>query len=75
VEDRVGRGIAAARLGEGNVASGHGAARLVADAIGRRGAGAAGSILVRADSAYYRKDLVAATVRAGAWFSVTARMT
>jgi hypothetical protein len=30
---------------------------------------------VRADSAYYRKDLVAATVRAGAWFSVTARMT
>jgi hypothetical protein len=28
-----------------------------------------------ADSAYYRQDLIAATIRAGAWFSVTARMT
>jgi hypothetical protein len=68
--------IAAARLRKGNVASGHGAARLVADAVRTaRAAGAAGPILVRADSAYYRQDLVAATVRAGAWFSVTARMT
>ena len=68
--------VAAARLRKGNVASGHGAARIVADAMATaRAAGATGPVLVRADSAYYRQDLIAATIRAGAWFSVTARMT
>jgi Transposase DDE domain group 1 len=68
--------VVAARLRTGNVASGHRAARIAADAITTaRAAGAAGPILVRADSAYYRQDLVAATIRARAWFSVTARMT
>jgi hypothetical protein len=63
-------------LRKGNVASGHGAARIVADAMATaRAAGATGPVLVRADSAYYRQDLIAATIRAGAWFSVTARMT
>jgi len=68
--------IAAARLRKGNVISGHGAARIVTDAVRTaRAAGATGPVLVRADSGYYRQDLVAATIRAGAWFSVTARAT
>ena len=37
--------------------------------------GAAGLVLVRADSAYYGYDIVAACRRAGARFSVTARLT
>ena len=41
----------------------------------RAGAGAAGLVLVRADSAYYGYDIVAACRRAGARFSVTARLT
>ena len=39
----------------------------------RRRAGAAGLVLVRADSAYYGYDIIAACRRAGARFSVTAR--
>jgi hypothetical protein len=30
--------------------------------------------MVRADSGYYRRDVIAATIKAKAWFSVTARM-
>jgi len=30
--------------------------------------------MVRADSGYYRQDMIAAALRAKAWFSVTARM-
>ncbi len=67
--------IAASRLRKGNVASGHGAARLVADAVvTARAAGATGALMVRADSAYYRRDVIAAALRAKAWFSVTVRM-
>jgi hypothetical protein len=67
--------IAAARLRRGNTASGKGGGRLLAQAIGTvRRAGVASQILVRADSAYYQHGFVAAAVRAGAWFSVTARM-
>jgi len=67
--------IAAARLRKGNTVSGHGAARLIGDAIrAARAAGAAGQVMVRADSGYYRQDAVAAALAAKASFSVTVRM-
>jgi hypothetical protein len=67
--------IAGTRLRRGNTASGRGGGRLLAQAVRTaRRAGVTGRILVRADSAYYHHDFVAAALRAGAWFSVTARM-
>jgi hypothetical protein len=67
--------ITAARLRRGNVASSAGCSRLLAQAVGgARAAGASGQILVRADSAYFCHAFVSAAQRAGAWFSVTARM-
>ncbi len=67
--------IAAARLRKGNVVSGHGADRLIADAVATaRAAGVSGRVMVRADSGYYRQDVIASAVRARAWFSVTVRM-
>ncbi len=72
--------IAAARLRKGNTISGHGAPRLIGDAIsaaraaGAAGAGAGGQIMVRADSGYYRQDVIAAALAAKSLFSVTARM-
>jgi hypothetical protein len=67
--------IAAARLRSGNTASGTGCGRLVAQALRTaRSAGVRGRVLVRADSAYYLHAFVAAAIRGGAWFSVTARM-
>ena len=67
--------IAAARLRKGSTASGKGGGRLLSQAIRvARTAGVTGRVLVRADSAYYTHGFVAAAVRAGAWFSVTARM-
>ena len=67
--------IAAARLRRGNVYSSHGGPRLVADAVSAaRAAGVTAPIMVRADSAYYSEAFIAAAVRAGVWFSVTARM-
>lgn len=67
--------ICAARLRRGNIDSGAGSGRLFAQAIGTaRRAGVAGQVLARADSAYYRHAFIAAATRAGAWFSVTARM-
>jgi hypothetical protein len=71
--------IAATRLRKGSVNSARGAARLVADAlVTARSAGAGGSdgnslVLLRADSAFYGHDTVAAARRHGARFSVTAR--
>ena len=67
--------IAATRLRKGSVRSDRGAARLVADAVAhrpplRRG----GLVLLRADSGFYGHATVAAARRAGARFSVTARM-
>jgi len=48
---------------------------MVIDAIATaRAAGACGQVMVRADSGYYRRDLIAAAVTAKAWFSVTVRM-
>jgi hypothetical protein len=68
--------IAATRLRRGSVNSARGAARLVADAlVTAKAAGAGGLLIVRADSAYYSHDVIAAARRAGARFSVTARMT
>ena len=67
--------IAATRLRRGGTNSARGAARLVADAlVTAKACGAGGLITVRADSAYYTHDVVAAARRAGARFSVTIRM-
>jgi hypothetical protein len=68
--------IAGSRLRKGSCNSARGAAKLVADTIvAARNAGATGLLVVRADSAFYGHAVVAAARRAGARFSVTARMT
>ena len=67
--------IAASRLRRGSTNSTRGAARLVADALATATkTGATGLVVFRADSAYYNADVVAAARRAGARFSITARM-
>jgi len=67
--------IAAARLRKGATSSARGAARLVADAlVTARAAGGTGLVIVRADSAFYNSGVVGVARRAGAHFSVTARM-
>ena len=66
--------IARARLRRGNVASHTGSGRLLTLAANTaRAAGVTGQILARADSAYYCHAFIAAAIRAGIWFSVTAR--
>ncbi len=69
--------IVATRLHKGSANSARGAARLVADALKTsRACGAGGKdalLVVRADSAFYGRDIVAAITRAGARFSITAR--
>jgi len=66
--------VAGVRLRKGNVASAHGAPKLIGDAVATvRRAGAAGLITIRADSAYYQRPVVAAAQAAGARFSITAR--
>ena len=66
--------IAGVRLRKGNVASAHGAPRLIADAVATaRRCGAGRMVTVRADSAYYQRPVVAAARAAGARFSITAR--
>jgi Transposase DDE domain group 1 len=68
--------IAATRLRRGAVNSVRGAARLLADALAcARRTGATGLVIVRADSAFYSYDIVAAARRAGARFSLTACLT
>ena len=68
--------IVATRLRKGSANSARGAARLVGDAVRTaRKAGAGGTLIVRADSAFYCHRVVAAARAAGAHFSVTARMT
>jgi Transposase DDE domain group 1 len=68
--------IAATRLRRGAVNSVRGAARLLVDALAcARRVGATGLVIVRADSAFYSYDIVAAARRAGARFSLTARLT
>ena len=57
--------IAGARLRKGNVICGHGAPRLIGDAIATaRAAGATGQVMVRADSGYCRRDVIAAAIKA-----------
>ena len=66
--------IAAARLRKGSTNSVKGAARLVADAlITAKAAGATGVRVLRADSAFYTHDVIAAARRQRSSFSVTAR--
>lgn len=66
--------IVASRLRKGSANSARGAARLVADALKTsRACGAMGLLVVRADSAFYGSDVVAAIARAKARFSITAR--
>ena len=71
--------IVATRLRKGSANSARGAARLVADALrtvkkaGAGGPDSSGLVVLRADSAYYGYDVVAAARRAGANFSITAR--
>jgi hypothetical protein len=66
--------IVATRLRKGSANSARGAARLVADALRTsRACGASGLLVVRADSAFYGRDVVAAIGRAKARFSITAR--
>jgi Transposase DDE domain group 1 len=67
---------AATRLRGGNAPSARGAASLAAQAIGTaRACGAAGTIVVRMDSAYFAAAVIAAVRRNGARFSVTAPVT
>ncbi|HSS56306.1 MAG TPA: IS1380 family transposase [Gaiellales bacterium] len=69
--------IVATRLRKGSANSARGAARLIADALKASracGAGVDGGLLVvRADSAYYGRDVIGAIRRAKARFSITAR--
>jgi hypothetical protein len=66
--------IVAARLRKGSANSARGAARLVADAVvTARGCGASGLLVLRADSAYYGREVIAAARRHRARFSITAR--
>ena len=66
--------IAAARLRRGGANSARGADRFIADAlITTKKAGATGTLVLRADSAYYGHDVIAAALRHGACFSITAR--
>lgn len=67
--------IVGTRLRRGSAASAHGASKMIAEGLATaRKAGADGTITVRADSAYYNRDVVAAAQAGGARFSITARM-
>jgi len=71
--------IVASRLRKGGANSARGAARLVADALktakaaGAGGKDGSGLVVLRADSAFYGYEVVAAARRAGVRFSITAR--
>ena len=67
--------IAATRLRKGSTSSPRGAASFLAStlAVAKR-CGATGLVLARMDSAFYTADVVAAIDRAGARFSITARL-
>lgn len=69
--------VAGIRLRRGAAASAHGAGKMIAEAVATArtaGAGTDGLVTVRGDSAYYQHQVVAAARRAGARFSLTARM-
>ncbi len=68
--------IARVRLRSGNTTSATGVGQMLTQGINiARTAGVAGQILARADSAFYGWAFVSAALRAGAWFSVTAKLT
>jgi DDE family transposase len=67
--------IAGTRLRGGNASSARGAASMITEAVSTaRAAGCAGTIVVRMDSAFYGSPACSAARRAGAQFSVTARI-
>jgi hypothetical protein len=67
--------IAATRLRGGNAASCRGAASFAAASVSTaRATGCTGTLVVRADSAFYSAAFTGAVRRAGAFFSVTVRM-
>lgn len=67
--------IAATRLRKGTTNSVRGAASFAAEAIRTaKACGASGLLIVRADSAYYAADVIAACRSLGARFSITVRM-
>ena len=67
--------IAGTRLRGGNAGSARGAASFAAEAVATaRAAGCSGTVVVRADSAFYSAAFTRAVRTAGAFFSVTARM-
>ena len=67
--------ITATRLRGGNAASARGAASMITQSVtAARAFGATGMIVVRMDSAFYGAGAIGAARRAGARFSVTARM-
>jgi len=67
--------IAAARLRKGSTNSAKGAHRLVADAlITAKKTGATATLVLRADSAFFSSDVIAAVLRRKACFSITARL-
>ena len=66
--------IVASRLRKGSANSARGAARLVAEAITTtRSCGVDGLLVLRADSAYYGREVIAAARRHDVGFSITAR--
>ena len=67
--------IAATRLRGGNAASARGAASFAAVSVSTaRATGCTGTLVVRADSAFYSAAFTGTVRRAGAFFSVTVRM-
>jgi hypothetical protein len=67
--------IAATRLRGGSAASARGAATFAAGAVRTaRGSGCTGTLVVRADSAFYSSAFISAVGAAGAYFSVTVPM-
>ncbi len=67
--------ITAARLRRGATNSAKGAHRLVSDSlVTARACGASGTLVLRADSAFFQSDVLAAVLRQKACFSITARL-
>ena len=67
--------IAAVRLRRGSTNSARGAHRLASDSlVTARACGATGTLVLRADSAFFQSDVIAAVLRRKACFSVTARL-
>ena len=67
--------ITAARLRRGPTNSAKGAHRLVSDSlVTARSCGATGTLVLRADSAFFQSNVIAAALRQKACFSITARL-